>query len=64
MGLSARREVGDSPAEDEEGQGVRRSDSWTMQKQADGCGTRTQPPQCLRVASLHNCELRTALSVE
>lgn len=59
MGLSARREVGDSPAEGEEGQGSCRSDAWTMQKHADGCGTRTQPPQCLRVAfcSTANCIL-------
>lgn len=43
MGVSARREVGDSPAEDEEDQGVCRSDSWQMQKQADGSGTHTSP---------------------
>lgn len=59
MGLSARREVGDSPAEGEEGQGSCRSDAWTMQKHADGCGTRTQPPQCLRVAILQHCELHS-----
>jgi hypothetical protein len=42
-GPSAPREVGDSPAEGDEGQGVRRPDSWAMQKQADGSGTRTSP---------------------
>lgn len=59
MGLPARREVGDSPAEGDEGQGSCRSDSWTMQKHADGCGTRTQPPQCLRVGSLQHCQLHS-----
>lgn len=59
MGLSARREVGDSPAEGDESQGSCRSDSWTMQKHADGCGTRTQPPQCLRVGSLQHCQLHS-----